>query len=688
MQRLLGSLERSLALLNAIGDGISAQEPNGKFIYANDALARLCGYPSGEALLAALPGELITRFEIRNEAGEPLDFSQTPGRRALMGEVVTEQILRYYDWETKEERWSAVKSWPVFNNQGQVEFSVSITRDITQQKRHEITQQYLAEASKTLAASLDYETTLASIAKLATPKIADWCAVDLVDDEQQVHRVAVAHIDPEKVAWAYELQRRYPAKLDGEAGLAKVIKTGQSEYYPSISEEMVVAAAGDDADLLTILRELDFRSSLMVPLTARGRTFGAITFVTTGESKRHLTLEEVAMAEELGRAAALAVDNARLYQQAQSERERFEVTLKSIGDAVIATDDEGRITFINEIAQSMTGWTAAEAIGRPVAEVFRIINEDSRQTVESPVDRVLREGVIIGLANHTLLLAKDGREIPIDDSGAPIRNGEQKTRGVVLVFRDITERKALEQEREELLRLEHQARLEAEEADQLKLRFLAMISHELRTPLTSIKGFSTTLLADDVQWSAEEQQEFIRVIVIEADRLTELIEQLLEISRMQSGTLRIEPQPTSVDQFISHARPQLERLATQHPLLFTIADDLPPVQIDQQRIMQVLDNLVENATKYSPLGTPIHIGVSQQDHFVQIDVADEGIGIPVEEREYVFEAFRQVERKEQAKGSGLGLAICKGLVEAHGGQIWVQDTVSGTTMSFTVPLAE
>jgi PAS domain S-box-containing protein len=686
MRRLLGSFERSLALLNAIGDGVNALNGDGQLIYANDAIARFTGYSTGEELMAASPDDLAARFSVRDEEGNPISLSDVPGRRALKGEDIPEKILHSYASTTGAEYWLSVRAWPVFDDDGKVEFSVTVARDITELKNQDIRLQFLAEASRTLTGSLEYETTLANVAKLATPRFADWCAVDLVEDGE-IRRVAVAHVDPKKVELAYELQRRYPPTLEADTGLAKVIKTGQSDYYPRITNEMMIAAAGEDEYLLRIVLELNFRSSLVVPLTARGRTFGAITLVTTAESGRYLRGEDVTLAEELGRIAALAVDNARLYAQAESERERYEVTLKSIGDAVIATDEEARITFINDVAQSLTGWKSDVAIGMPIAEVFRIVNEDTRLTVESPVDRVLREGMIVGLANHTILLAKDGREVPIDDSGAPIRSKNGTTDGVVLVFRDITERKAFELEREALLESERQARLEAEEADQLKLKFLAMISHELRTPLTSIKGFSTTLLADDVEWSAENQREFISIIDVEADKLTDLIEQLLDISRMQSGTLRINPELQPAERLISAARPSLERFTVDHPLEFDLVDELPLVKVDSHRIIQVLFNLVENASKYSPQGTPIQVTVRQENHLVQFSVSDEGIGIPVEEHQHVFEAFRQVERKEQAKGAGLGLAICKGLVEAHGGKMWIESKTPGTRMVFTLPVA-
>jgi signal transduction histidine kinase/DNA-binding response OmpR family regulator len=231
------------------------------------------------------------------------------------------------------------------------------------------------------------------------------------------------------------------------------------------------------------------------------------------------------------------------------------------------------------------------------------------------------------------------------------------------------------------------ARREAEDANALKLKFLAMISHELRTPLTSIKGFATTLLATDVEWDIESQQNFIHIISEEADKLTDLIEQLLDLSRLQAGTLRIQTESCTLDAIFGTALAQLEALTIEHNLVFDIAADLPMILADKQRVASILVNLVGNAARYSPLHTRIMIAAQKlETGEIQIAVSDEGPGIPCEDREKIFEAFWQTEDRngKPTKGVGLGLAICKGLVNAHGGKIWVADTPAGTTMCFTL----
>ena len=373
----------------------------------------------------------------------------------------------------------------------------------------------------------------------------------------------------------------------------------------------------------------------------------------------------------------------------QQERNRFEVTLSSIGDAVIATDVDARVTFLNATAEKLTGWTKERAYGKDIKVVFMIFDEFEKTPSENPVERVLREGKIVGLANHTILRAQNGTEYPIDDSGAPIRDLDGNIIGAVLVFRDVTERRKAEQERAEALHREQAARAAAEEANALKLQFIAMISHELRTPLASIKGFATTLLAPDVNWDRASQEQYIAIINEESDRLAQLIEQLLDISRLQANALRVVLRAEAFSDILNSALPQLKILTAQHRFDLQIPAELPFVQADKERIMQVLVNLVDNAAKYSPPGTQVIVAAQSADGVVQVDISDEGAGIPPEDHASVFEAFRQIHRLPSQKGAGLGLAISKGLIEAHGGRIWIQGrSTPGTTVSFTLPIAK
>ena len=241
----------------------------------------------------------------------------------------------------------------------------------------------------------------------------------------------------------------------------------------------------------------------------------------------------------------------------------------------------------------------------------------------------------------------------------------------------------------QLLKTEAESRHEAERANEIKTQFLAMISHELRTPLTSIKGFTTTLLAEDVVWEADEKRDFIETIEQEANRLQELIDHLLDLSRLEAGMLPISLEPNSLHEIIEDALPQFHALTSEHILTIHLPENLPPVYVDPKRIAQVLVNLVRNASTYSNHGTEINISAKVRGSFVQMNVNDEGPGIPSGEHKRVFKAFQRGKEMNNGmvQGAGLGLAICKGLIEAHGGRIWIKKkNTPGTTVSFTIPL--
>jgi two-component system, OmpR family, sensor histidine kinase KdpD len=195
-------------------------------------------------------------------------------------------------------------------------------------------------------------------------------------------------------------------------------------------------------------------------------------------------------------------------------------------------------------------------------------------------------------------------------------------------------------------------------------------------------------LKTDVSWDTQSQRRFISIIDQEADKLQDLIDQLLDLTQLQAGVLKIKPEPVSVESIFEFAQTQLEAVSSGHPFELDLPSQLPKVMADIRRVAQVLVNLVGNASKFSEVHKPITISVSSKDDYVKFNIHDEGIGIPVEDRETIFEAFKQAGNRPQknTSGAGLGLAICKGLVEAHKGRIWIQkETTSGTTVSFILP---
>lgn len=309
------SRDQLQAIFQSVADGVMVQSPDGAFLYANDAAARLCGYASVDALLSASLADVLQHFAILDEEGQPLPREQLPAQRAFQGEEAPSALLRFRQLASGEERWAIVQTRPVFEEAGRVQYVVSAFQEITALKRHEIEQRFLSEASGILASSLDYETTLARVADLTIPVLADWATVDIAGEAGTVRQVAVAHADPATIALACELRERYPRDPSTSGGVAGVLRSGQPETHWEISDAMLEAAAVDDRHL-TLLRGLGLRSLLVVPLVARGRTLGALSIAYAGSDRRY-TPADLALAEELAQRAALAVDHARLYRDVQ-----------------------------------------------------------------------------------------------------------------------------------------------------------------------------------------------------------------------------------------------------------------------------------------------------------------------------------------------------------------------------------
>jgi PAS domain S-box-containing protein len=397
-------------------------------------------------------------------------------------------------------------------------------------------------------------------------------------------------------------------------------------------------------------------------------------------------------------AAARARARDRAARLVAEQREHLGVTLESIGDGVIATDLEGRVTLMNSVAAALTGWTPQEAAGRRVHEVFNIISEETRTRAENPVDRVLKEGKVQGLANHTLLISRDGTERPVDDSGAPIRGADGPTRGAVLVFRDVSDRRRQEQalrdsERRfrEAAAREQAARTEAETANRLKDEFLAVLSHELRTPLNAVLGWTQIL-----QGGGASQATAIRglsSIKRNAEAQQRLVEDLLDVSRIVTRKFPVERRPTEVRSAVSAAIEGVRPAAAAKALVLNADLDGPALaNADPHRIQQLASNLLSNAVKFTPGGGRIDVSLKSDRDRVRLTVSDSGEGIAGDLLPHIFDRFRQGDGSSTRAhgGLGLGLAIAKYIVEAHDGTI---EAISGgpgqgSTFVVEVPAGE
>lgn len=805
-------------ILHGITDGITVQEPSGKLIYANEAAARIIGFETPQELMDTPVAQVMQKFQLLDEAGQPFPLDRLPGRLALQGQQPGEELLRFRIVETGEEHWSVVNAAPVFDDRGQVLFAINMFRDFTARRRAE------------------------------------------------------------------DAERR--------------------------------------------------------------------------------------------------------------QRELLQVTLTSIGDAVIATDVDAHVTFMNRIAEALTGWSEADAQGQPLSAVFKIINEETRLPVESPAPKVIAEGIIVGLANHTLLIRKDGRELPIDDSGAPIRDTQGSVIGVVLAFRDVTaqrqaqvelarlaaivessedaihaktldaiitswnrsaellygytaqeiigqsaallmppdhlpeldhnmaqirsgqpikayetqrrhkdgtlsdvlvtispiknsdgkivgastiardisERKRAEQERAQLYAAERQARQEAELAQQrltvlaeashilassldyettlsnvarlvvpqfadwcsvhivqedgstkqlavahvdpskvelihelqrrfptdpnaprgvpnvvrtgkpetipeitdalltqlvtdpellrivralglrssmtlpliardrvvgaisfvtaesgrlygasdlalaqdlarraaaaidnaqlykqaeaairIRDQFLTFASHELKTPITSVMGFAELLHrrtphATDL---TERDRRALSLIYTESARLGQLINSMLDLSRIEAGQLSIQYNPVDVNALTARVVEAQQITLQRHTLTYLAPDGPVIISGDELRLEQVLQNLIQNAIKYSPKGGPVRVKLERTEQGVALSISDNGIGIPQDMMPRLFSRFFRADNVKayQISGLGIGLFVVKQIVNQHGGRIEVASREGkGSTFTVYLPL--
>lgn len=371
-----------------------------------------------------------------------------------------------------------------------------------------------------------------------------------------------------------------------------------------------------------------------------------------------------------------AVEKRSSIEKKEADGKRWaQDTLSSIGDGVICTDIDGQVTFINSVAENLTGWEAAHAIGQPMMRVFHIINETTRELAVNPIGRVLTEGLVLGLANHTVLISKSKREVPIDDSGAPIRNSKREIVGAVLVFRDISDRKAAEETLQRTV-----TRLTRSNED--LAAFAHALSHDLQEPVRTIGTISELLVHQYGERLDKDAHEHLKFIIDGAARLTQMIRSLLSYARMvnaQEGTMS----SVRLADAVNWAEANLHQLVSVVGAKIECAD-MPTVSANEVQMVQVFQNLLENAIKYRSAARP-HICIEsiESEQAWEIIVRDNGIGIAALDQKDIFKLFKR--GPAPSPGSGIGLAVCKRIIERHGGRIWVESAIAeGSAFHFTL----
>lgn len=306
--------QRLDAVLRNLAEAITVVDDAGRTVFANQAALDLLGLRSSEELARAKPGAIMSRFIVLSEAGEELDLDAMPARRLFRGEPAPPLLVRNIVRATGEERWVVVRASPIVDpGSGRVMYAANVFEDVTQVKRAQLAEAFMAQASRVLASSMDYGETLQRVARLAAGQLADWCSVDVLDERGQLERVAVDHDDPDKLALAQQVDESYRPMLDEAFGVPEVIRTGVARIFNYITTE-ALASYARDAEHLRLLREMGMRDVIIVPLAAPARTLGAITLVSSHNGRR-LTDADLDVAVRLGRRAGTAVESARLYTE-------------------------------------------------------------------------------------------------------------------------------------------------------------------------------------------------------------------------------------------------------------------------------------------------------------------------------------------------------------------------------------
>jgi PAS domain S-box-containing protein len=397
---LRGSERRFDAIVGSLTDPVTIRDREHRFVYANRAALAHLGFDSWEQLRETAPAAIMSDYLVCDEHGEEVAMHDIPSVRLLRGEDAEPLLIQTIHRESGVQHWNLLKAAPLLDERGEIDATIMIIEDVTEQRRAQLRNSFLVEAGTALASSLDYEQTLRNVAELAVPGIADWCAVDLVDQDGDRTTVAVAHVDRERLSLAEALRDYVPEQLDPNEGLGRVLLTGEATVYPEITDEMLAAAAVD-ARHLELLRAVGFRSVLIVPMRLGERILGAMTLVSA-ESVRTLDRFDQELAEQVAARAAVAIENSRLYSERSAIARTLQHNLLPEQLPEVPGYDIGSI-YLPAVETSMVGgdfYDIWEAQGRWMI----VIGDVTGKGIEA--------AALTSLARHTLRAASEFESSP------------------------------------------------------------------------------------------------------------------------------------------------------------------------------------------------------------------------------------------------------------------------------------
>ena len=498
---------------------------------------------------------------------------------------------------------------------------------------------YLLEISRALTQELDLEKLLARILRISIEMLAGQAGLIALKEENG-WRVTAAH------------------------GIAPAFL---SYLTPLLAEEKVRELDVDE--LNRMLKNLTYTASkgllngVGLPLSAHGQLIGVIFIFRNYPDM--FSPNDRRLLQSFADQAAIAVYNAKLYGQVTYEKQRLDALLDSAADGILILNADHTIERVNTSFEKLLGLTRAELVGKPHDEIIRWAREPHGTTLEEA-----ERGGWPLTPNATLYVEGDVERaelppLPVGVTYAPLLSEENKLHNIVVTVRDITHFRT---------------------AEEIKSTFISIVSHELRTPVALIKGYASTLRRDDAKWDRAVINDSLSVIEEEADRLSRMVDDLLDASRLQAGGLSLNRSDVSLPTLTERLVERFRIQSKKHTIAADFPEDFPVILADENRLEQVLSNLISNAIKYAPKGE-IRVSGQVRPEQVIICVSDEGPGIDARDLPHIFDRFyRSTNAVKQTKGAGLGLYLARAIVEAHGGRIWADSKPdSGARICFSLP---
>ncbi len=681
------STDQFSLLVDSVKDyAIFMLDPNGVVRTWNQGAERLKGYRASEII-----GQPHARFypDEDRAQGKPengLRIAAAEGRFEDEGWRVRKDGTRF---------WASVVITAIRDPRGQLLGFAKVTRDLTERvkaEKHarqlaheevarreaeaaEMRLGFLAQASKILSESLDYEETLNTVTQLAVPRVADWCSVRLLDGDQ-LRSIAFGHVDPKKAEYATTVIGQSSNQPLGDWS---VLRTGEPQFFPALTDA-ALAEMIRDPQQLAMVRELGVSSVIIAPLSVQGQPFGTLALVRSSPERPFGPLD-LSMAMELAGRCAVAIDNARVHtelaqalDELQTERERLATVVREMpAGVVLAEAPSGRFILVNEQAHNMLGTTLGEQIG--LHGRYHALHPDGSRfgPDDWPLARALKFGEVA--VGREVQIVANGHPEPktLLLNAAPIRDSHGTIVAAVASFQDITGRKQTEE------MLERQAHF--------REQFIGILGHDLRNPLSAISVASQLLLR---QGLPEAQVRIASRIASSADRMGAMINDLLDLTRARlGGGIPVALRPVNLRDICRHVVEELEFAHPDRTLRFE-SEGSYWGEWDPDRIAQVLSNLIGNALEHGRKASPVQVSLIEAGgDSVRFTVHNEGSPIPPEILPVLFDPFRRGAQGltgGNSRGLGLGLYIAHQIVEAHGGTLEVASTAAeGTTFTATLP---